>query len=344
MLIKDEVRNWLKDTKIDFIKDYDLSKKSWIRAGGVIENVITPSNLEQLKKILEFLNKKELNFYVFGNLSNTLIRDGIIKSPFINLKKFDKIEPTISKDNLLLKVGAGVPIPRFSQYLMKQSFSDFEGLQGIPGSIGGGIFMNSSCYGYELTKYVKEIISIDLSGKILKRKKDEALFDWRSSIYQKNKEIIISIIFEVPMSCKKDKNLIKLKSEKIRYHRKQTQESDFPNLGSLFATKNLYSDIKFVSFEYFKLFLYNKFFLILINNGIIKSLTLLNFRKKINKKYQIILQIDERENFCLSEKTINCLVNKGNSSANNAINLIKKLKVMIKNKVNLENIILENIE
>ena len=55
---------------------------------------------------------------------------------------------------------------------MKQSFSDFEGLQGIPGNIGGGIFMNSSCYGYELTKYVKEIVSIDLSVvQNFKRKK-----------------------------------------------------------------------------------------------------------------------------------------------------------------------------
>ena len=71
---------------------------------------------------------------------------------------------------------------------MKKSYSGTEGLLGIPGSIGGGIFMNASCYGDELTKFVTKIKSINSEGEVFTRNKNEAKFNWRDSLYQYNNE------------------------------------------------------------------------------------------------------------------------------------------------------------
>ena len=345
MIIKlQNIQKWLNSNKIDFISNFDLKEKSWIRAGGLIKTFITPKNIDELKHVIFFLKKNNINFYVLGNISNTLIRDGIILTPIINLKKINSIVEKKVSNFLKLEVGAGTPIPRFANLLIKKGYKGAESLNGIPGTIGGGIFMNASCYEDHLITYVNKIFSINHNGKIITRTKSEARFTWRNSIYQIQNEIIFKVIFTIPLKSSKDQSIIKNKSKQLIYDRKKMQESDKPNLGSLFATKNLYNDIKFVSFSFFILYLINKIFLILIHNQILKKIDIVFFRKKINFFYKKAFSLKENQSFTLSDKTINCLINNGNGPADDAIRLVKKLRLQTKNKIKLENIILENIE
>ena len=145
-------------------------------------------------------------------------------------------------------------------------------------------------------------------------------------------------------SQKKNIDIIRLKSEKIKFHRKKFQESTNPNLGSLFATKNLYSDIKFKSFKLFFLFFFLKFMQIMINKKVYKKIDLLSFRKKINKIYIKNFQINTGDDFSLSDKTINCLINKGSQKADDAIKTVYSMKKIVGEKVKLENIILDKIK
>lgn len=335
---------WLNKNKITFIIDFDISKRSWLKAGGKIKTFITPSTIDEIKNIVDFFKKENFPFNILGNISNTIIRDGTISTPIINLSKLNKIEKISNNNYLDINVGAGVVIPRFANFVMNQEYSGTEALLGIPGSIGGGVFMNASCYGDGLTNYIAQIHSIDLNGKIIERNKKDCQFKWRESIFQKNKEIIVGANFKFPISKRSNNNLIQIRKEKIKLHRNKIQENDYPNLGSLFATKDLYSDIKFTSFKLFFLFLYYKFILVLISNNFFKTSDTVTFRKKINKFYRKSLKLDENNYFTLSDKTINCLINKGSPESQNAIDLVNNLKRIVGKKVRLENIIFDNIK
>ena len=78
---------WLIKNFILFTQNFDLKKKSWIKSGGLVELLIEPESIEDLKKILFYFKNNKIEFYPIGNLSNTLFRDGVIKTPFISLKK-----------------------------------------------------------------------------------------------------------------------------------------------------------------------------------------------------------------------------------------------------------------
>ena len=177
-----EISNWLRQSEINFIEDFDVSKRSWLKAGGIIKLFIIPNNTEQIKKVLNYFSINKINFYVLGNISNTIIRDGVIKTPIINLRKMNKIEIKQNTLGLEFFADAGVPIPRLANWIANNSFKGSEGLVGIPGSLGGGIYMNASSYGNEVTKYITNVTVIDEKSNISLLKKNELKLGWRKSI------------------------------------------------------------------------------------------------------------------------------------------------------------------
>ena len=117
--------------------------------------------------------------------------------------------------------------------------------------------MNSSSFGDSLTKHIHKIICID-NNQNLKIIKKDINFAWRFSDFQKNKYLIVGAYFFYSANQFKSKKIIENKFYKLLDLRRKLQESHLPNLGSLFATKNLYSDLKFIS-PTFLLFILNKF-------------------------------------------------------------------------------------
>ena len=78
---------WLSENKIKFIKDFNIKYKSWLKAGGVVKTFITPNNETDCIKLIKFFHENKFAFYVLGNISNIIIRDGKIITPIINLHK-----------------------------------------------------------------------------------------------------------------------------------------------------------------------------------------------------------------------------------------------------------------
>jgi UDP-N-acetylmuramate dehydrogenase len=336
---------FLNDSNIFFEKNFDLKKKSWLKAGGKFELYIQPENLEDIIKIISFFKENKIKFYIVGNISNIIFRDGIIKTPIINLKKFNKIkEINNSKDSIELEVSCGISIYKFvSNVSINNKISGLEGLVGIPGSLGGGIYMNASSYDSYISEYLKEVHFINNNCEIIKLKKKEIKFSWRSSIFHKKKDfIILSAIFSFPKKNIKKLELINEKIKKVKNHREKFQEKNLPNLGSLFATKNLYEDIAKASLLYNILYLFNKFITKVIFKFFNTNLLII-FRKFIVRIYSLLLGIKKNDCFKLSDRTINCLVNKNSSSANEAIKIIRKYEKKINYSQKLENIIMEEI-
>jgi len=207
-----------------------LSKYSWFNLGGPAEIFFRPDTIEQLSL---FLRSNQNTVNILGAGSNTLIRDGGIKGVTIKLSsKFSYINII---DNNTLEVGAATLDKKLSNFATKNSISGFEFLACIPGSIGGGIVMNSGCYGHEISKILISIKTMDFKGNINEIPRDQINFFYRGS-NQLNNLIILSAKFRIE---KDTFEKIQLKQDNMIKVKKNSQPSNVKTCGSTFKnTKN----------------------------------------------------------------------------------------------------------
>jgi len=338
----DFLDNWLNTNKIFYKKNYDIKYYSWIKAGGVLRNYIMPENITQCSNILEFLKDNNINFYIFGNQSNLIVRDGVIVTPIINLNKMNKISLDDNRDGINITCESGVSIPRFSKNIIKRGYTGTEGLLGIPGSVGGGVCMNASSYGNELCTYLCSVKVIDENGNEKELSKEELHLRWRGSIIKERKFLIVHAKFFVPKNNYIGAETTKKNSLKIAEHRRIYQENDLPNLGSIFATKNIYKDLSKKNLIFLLVYFIYKISSVYYFNFNRKKIGI--FRSNFIKIYLKLLGLDKYKNFSTSSKNLNCLVNKGSHSSTEAINFLKQFKEESKNCLNFENIILHEID
>ena len=174
---------------------------------------------------------------------------------------------------------------------------------GIPGTIGGAMLTNASSYDSCISEFLFKLDYINENCEIITLKKKEIRFGWRSSIFQKLKGFIITeVYFKFPKDNVKSFDQIKKRIDFVKNHRQKYQEKEYPNLGSLYATKNLYYELSKLSLVF--LFLYMFY---LIGTKIIylflNEQKLLSFRKFIVKLYSLYFKIDKRK-FLFSEKQL----------------------------------------
>ena len=205
----------------------NLSKFSWFNLGGPAEIFFKPANYNELASLLKiYQDNKKIN--IIGAGSNTLIRDGGIEGVTIKLStEFSFIK--LLNDNII-EVGAATLDRKLSDFATKNSLSGFEFLSCIPGSIGGGIKMNSGCYGEEISKILVSLKAIDRKGKIKEIKRDEIKFSYRSCDLS-DELIILSAKFKGDL---KDKSNIEKKQLELIKRKKETQPSQVKTCGSTF--------------------------------------------------------------------------------------------------------------
>lgn len=345
-----QLKKWLSSHNIIYLENFDFSKNSWIKAGGICKIFVTPKNLEEIQKLIVQLKKYKLKYKVLGNMSNVLIRDGIIQTIIINLKHLNSIK-NIDTDISVYKdfiVESGVSTSKLSLYLSSNNIPGYEGLVGIPGTIGGGIYMNSSSYGSSLTKNLLSITCIDEIGNIKVLNKEDLGLSYRKSILQTNKFVVLSAKFRFHKSLEKDSGVILNEMKRYKNHRLNFQEKKYPNLGTLFASKKgIYNDLSNYSLKFKILYLimiFSEKFLIKIyskSNKETKQRKILSFRKNFKNLYCRLLKIDK--NF-FSDFTVNCLVNRNSVNSDLLIETVEKFDKTTPNYINLEIEILKNID
>ena len=333
---------WLAENKIKVFIDFNIKSKSWLKAGGMVKYFITPDNEKDCVKVIKFLQQNKFEFYVLGNISNIIIRDGEIYTPIINLYKLSVIFEKQTQEGFKIKVNAGTSITKFSKYLTNKGITGYEGMVGIPGTLGGSVVMNASSYGACTSDYLVSVEYIDENGKLSSLNKSEIGFGFRKSLFQNKKCLILNINFFFPL-----KNLIGIEkttkeAQKVIEHRINFQEKNLPNLGSIFATKDLYKDLKKKNILFYLVYMIYKILSFLVYKFSRKNFFV--FRKLIVKFYSKLLKLDSSSKFFVSEKTINSLVNHGSSKGDDAIKFVKHMKKKVGNCSNLENIILDKIK
>lgn len=324
-----------KENSIYYREGVELSKISQIKAGGKVEFVIYPDCINNLIKLIKLFYSHNIDYFVIGNLSNLLIRDGNISTIFISMIKL-RFNNSIGEDKF--EIGSGLMMPALSNFAKKKCYSGLEGLSGIPGTIGGGVYMNAGSYGSTISTYVEQVVCIDNKGSVVKINKENMSFGWRHSCLQdlKKKYIVASVVFKFNPG---ERGEIYKNTEKIKRHRLQYQEKKYPNLGSLFATKDIYIEIS----KIFKLY---AIFLLLI-----RAFARL-FPKKRHKIYAklsrlltiLYFKIPKHEGVGISKYTFNCVVKKSNVSSDEIIKYIYMIQNSINYCVELENEILDDID
>lgn len=215
-----------KDTIV--LKDELMSKHTSFKIGGPADIYIKAKNIEDMKSILDYADKNEVQVHIVGNGSNLLVKDNGIRG--ITLKAhLENLE--IDEDNGIITVGSGVLLSYLAQILLKKELKGFEFASGIPGTIGGAIRMNAGAHGREMKDIVVSTKFLTRDGEIKEITNKEHEFEYRNSIFGKKDYIII----ETKLKLEKG-NYEEIKNIMTEYsnYRKNAQPIEFPNAGSTF--------------------------------------------------------------------------------------------------------------
>lgn len=207
-----------------------MKQHTSFKIGGPAEFYIEINSIEELKKILEFSKKENINLTIIGNGSNLLVLDKGIKGIVIKLN-FKEIKINEIEDKIEVKVDSSVQLGYLAQLLLKKQISGFEELSGIPGSIGGAIVMNAGAHGKEMKDIVSEVIAIDYDGNIHKFTNKESEFAYRHSKFSNGEYIIL----QTKLILQKGNTInIKEKMNEYKEYRKEKQPIEYPSAGSTF--------------------------------------------------------------------------------------------------------------
>ena len=214
-------------------KNETLSKYSWFNLGGPSEIFFRPNSVAQLSSFLQEIKKTKKKTTIIGAGSNTLIRDSGINGVTIKLGSKFSFLNLINNDTI--HAGAATLDKKISNFAKDNSLSNFEFLSCIPGSLGGGIVMNSGCYENEISKILVSVEVIDENGKIFELEKDKINFFYRGCDLPDN-FIILSAKLK---GLKLDKLKIEKKQSEFLKKKKESQPSQIKTCGSTFKnTKN----------------------------------------------------------------------------------------------------------
>ena len=205
----------------------NLSKLSWFNIGGPAKVVFKPKDLNELSLFLKNL-KGSSTIKVLGAGSNTLIRDGGFNGIIIKLgKSFSRL--SLLNQNMLI-AGASALDKSVSNFALENSLTGFEFLSCIPGTIGGGIRMNTGCYGEDISKILVSVQAMDLTGKVRVINSSDIKFSYRKCDLD-NSLIFVSATFKGKNEEYKN---IKRKIDSLVERKKIDQPSKIKTCGSTF--------------------------------------------------------------------------------------------------------------
>ena len=221
------IENFLIENKIKYLKDESLKKHTTFKVGGKADFVVSPSNLSVLSKLIKYLNENGIKYYFLGNGSNVIFNDQGFKGVIIKSQGFNDC----SFDGNKAYFGAGVSMTYAAKLCGEKGLSGIEFCYGIPGNIGGGIFMNAGAYGGEISQNIVYVKYLDENGDPQTICKADCNFGYRHSCFMEKKRFILGAEFEL---IPKPKDEIISFMEDIMKRRIEKQPLDKPSAGSSF--------------------------------------------------------------------------------------------------------------
>ncbi len=210
-------------------RDVLLSKHTTYKVGGKAKLMVYPKNVECLVKLLKLIKMHDIKYKVLGLGSNVLFSDKIFDGVIIRLSELDEVE---FFGNNKIRVGAGYSLMKLSLLAARKGLAGLEFASGIPGTVGGAVFMNAGAYKSDMGYVVTEVKVLTPDFNIITLENKEMNFHYRSSFLQKHPDYIC---LEAVIKLEKgDKNALDEVIKERRQRRMESQPLEYPSAGSVF--------------------------------------------------------------------------------------------------------------
>lgn len=225
---------------MEILENELMCKHTSFKVGGAARCFVKAESADEIKNAIQFAKDKNLPFFILGNGTNLLVSDKGYDGLIITLSR--SFSDICDLGNGKFRVGAATPLGGFARKSIKQGFAGIHKLAGIPGTLGGAIYMNAGAYGQEVCQTCIEVETMDMSGNLHIRTVAECSFGYRRSVFQElntnpeTAEIILSAIFQLEPAevSGKDSYTLETEMQECMAKRKASQPLNMPNAGSTF--------------------------------------------------------------------------------------------------------------
>lgn len=273
------------------LENEPLCNHTSFKIGGPADIFLTPNTPELLQEMISIINRNQLRYMIIGGGNNLLFSDKGFRGVIISTQKLKRI---IRKDNQL-NVLCGTSLKELTTFCLENSLSGLEFSCGIPGSVGGAIFMNAGAYGGEMKDVVTQVSFLNKQNEFQTFQQNEHNFSYRNSIYQQEHFLILEVTYELHTAPQQE---IAEQMQDLQERRESKQPLEYPSAGSVFRRPEGYYVGK------------------LIDDCGLKGYSIGGAQ--------------------ISEKHSGFIINTGNATAQNVVDLINFIKQTVKNKFGVE--------
>lgn len=271
--------------------DEPMKLHTSFKVGGAADILVEPETSEEVQKVIELCTDNKIPYYIIGNGSNLIVKDGGIRGVVIKLSRLKSIK--VEGEKIIAE--SGITLAAVAREALKNNLEGFEFASGIPGSVGGAINMNAGAYGGEMSQVVESALVINGDGKIIKILKEGLDLRYRHSIIMDQNYVVIEVTFKLAQG---DYNNIKDKMDDLAKRRKDKQPLEYPSAGSTFKRPEGYFTGK------------------LVEESGLKGITVGGAQ--------------------VSEKHAGFVINKGDATAKDILDLIELVQKTVRDKFNVE--------
>ena len=213
--------------EIALLKDEALLNYTYTKTGGPADILAFPKSAKEVEQIVAYCRETDTPWLVLGNASNLIVRDGGIRGVVIMLSEMNQI--TVEDTTLIVEAGAKLIDTTY--VALHESLTGFEFACGIPGSVGGAVFMNAGAYDGEIQDIFASCDVLLADGRVVTMMKEEMAFSYRHSTLQDQHAIILSARFDLAQGAQ---DQIKKRMDELTELRQLKQPLEYPSCGSVF--------------------------------------------------------------------------------------------------------------
>ena len=225
--LSNEIRQTLPGIRL--LEEEPLARHTSFRIGGPAAVFAQPSSAEELAALLRLLSEKNIRPRVLGAGTNVLAPDEGLREVVVCTK--DALLGLTGLGGGEIEAGAGETLSKTAVFARNLGLTGLEFAHGIPGTVGGGIYMNAGAYGGEMKDVVKSCRYIDEDGEIREMSAGEMELCYRGSIFRKHDFVITSVVFKL---LDGEKTAIKARMDELMQRRRDKQPLEYPSCGSTF--------------------------------------------------------------------------------------------------------------
>lgn len=214
-------------SKEEILLDEPMKNHTWFEIGGVADILVIPESVDKLIRVIHYVKRNNIPTFLIGNGSNLLVKDGGIRGIVIKTEMINRI----TVEGEIITAECGALLEDISNAAYENCLSGFEFACGIPGTLGGAVFMNAGAYDGEMSFVLDSVRVMTPDLKVITLKRDELELGYRTSAVKTNGYVVLDARILLQPG---NKDEIKEKVDDLTHRREDRQPLEFPSAGSTF--------------------------------------------------------------------------------------------------------------